>query len=133
MFSINKRYNFITLAPPILGAKFNNVKVIGVYSFKEAINKRLDLPTINSQIFTALNQNPIPDPKDLVWVEFETDKEIPLIMATAWIDPNSITLSNNLGNLNMTVESITDTDVNKITKLLRDMGYTKLTYTTTLQ
>lgn len=65
---LNKRYNFITIAPAILGASFTNMKAISIMTYKEAL-KKADITTTHKQVEKSLPQEL--RVTDLTYVLFE--------------------------------------------------------------
>jgi len=87
-FSINKVYNFDTLAPAILGNDYQSMKVKAMMSSNEAIKYR-DIYTLHNNllpVITGLPQNL----EDCVYILFENQDKEEMVLALEYIDPFTI-------------------------------------------
>ena len=84
---LNKRYNFITIAPAILGASFTNMKAISIMTYKEAL-KKADITTTHKQVEKSLPQEL--RVTDLTYVLFEDMNGKELVMALEYMVKDSL-------------------------------------------
>lgn len=84
---LNKRYNFITIAPAILGASFTNMKAISIMTYKEAL-KKADITTTHKQIEKSLPQEL--RVTDLTYVLFEDMNGKELVMPLEYMVKDSL-------------------------------------------
>ena len=84
---LNKRYNFITIAPAILGASFTNMKAISIMTYKEAL-KKADITTTHKQVEKSLPQEL--RVTDLTYVLFEDMNGKELVMPLEYIVKDSL-------------------------------------------
>lgn len=84
---LNKRYNFITIAPAILGASFTNMKAISIMTYKEAL-KKADITTIHKQVEKSLPQEL--RVTDLTYVLFEDMNGKELVMPLEYMVKDSL-------------------------------------------
>ena len=105
-FSINKRYNFNTLVPQILGNNYESMKVLSIMTAKEAVKYR-DVQTVNSGVLTSI-AGLSDDIDDLTFILFESSDGVKVVLANEWIEQSSVSeVSSTI--LKITV-SVTDTD-----------------------
>lgn len=84
---LNKRYNFITIAPAILGASFTNMKAISIMTYKEAL-KKADITTTHKQVEKSLPQEL--RVADLTYVLFEDMNGKELVMPLEYMVKDSL-------------------------------------------
>ena len=84
---LNKRYNFITIAPAILGASFTNMKAISIMTYKEAL-KKADITTTHKQVEKSLPQEL--RVTDLTYVLFENMNGKELVMPLEYMVKDSL-------------------------------------------
>ena len=84
---LNKRYNFITIAPAILGASFTNMKAISIMTYKEA-RKKADITTTHKQVEKSLPQEL--KVTDLTYVLFEDMNGKELVMPLEYMVKDSL-------------------------------------------
>nr|DAM88325.1 MAG TPA: hypothetical protein [Caudoviricetes sp.]DAO50743.1 MAG TPA: hypothetical protein [Caudoviricetes sp.] len=84
---LNKRYNFITIAPAILGASFTNMKAISIMTYKEAL-KKADITTTHKQVEKSLPQEL--RVTDLTYVLFEDMNGKELVMPLEYMVKDSL-------------------------------------------
>lgn len=84
---LNKRYNFITIAPAILGASFTNMKAISIMTYKEAL-KKVDITTTHKQVEKSLPQEL--RVTDLTYVLFEDMNGKELVMPLEYMVKDSL-------------------------------------------
>ena len=84
---LNKRYNFITIAPAILGASFTNMKAISIMTYKEAL-KKADITTTHKQVEKSLPQEL--RVTDLTYILFEDMNGKELVMPLEYMVKDSL-------------------------------------------
>lgn len=124
MFELNKRYNFITYAPGVLGGNYTNVKVLSILNYSVAV-KYNDVATMHNQVYPLLPSNTPIDYRDLTYVLLELENGDTVVFATAWIDSSSIQLSSSV-DIFITVKAVSMQDVTRIQEALTLLGYTGL-------
>lgn len=127
--SINKRYSFNTLAPTVLGATYENVKVIGILSLESAL-KVQDVVTQYETLKDFISNLP-DDPNVCTFIVFEkvttTDAEEnidreTIILAYEYIDINTIKEVNRV-NLRVDIFDATTEDMAIVSTRLKELGY----------
>jgi len=130
MLEIHSKYDFSTLAAPILGVKYKNMKVLKLYGYDDAVKDAGDLATTNVDVFTDIG-SAIVDHKAQTYVAFETANDKPLVLSTLWIDQSSIKPVGATRTMTLTISDVNATDEVMIPQLLRGLNYTNFTYTVT--
>lgn len=88
-FELQKKYNFNTLAPAILGNNFKNAIVQAIVGY--SIAKQFISPeTQNVNVYPALPPGVVADPKKYTYVVFLMESGIERVFALEWIDISSI-------------------------------------------
>ena len=129
MLSINRRYTFNTLAPSILGATYENVKVVGILSLDSAL-KVYDVVTQYRTLQSVIPGLP-DDPNVCTYIVFEklalTDEDTPsntehVVLAYEYIDTNTIKEINRV-NLRIDIYDVTTEDLAIVSSRLKELGY----------
>lgn len=118
---LNKRYNFITIAPTILGASYTNMKAISIMSYKEALKKE-DITTIHKQIEKTLPQDL--RVSDLTYILFEDMNGKEKVMAYEYMVKDSVVEVNKITILVEIPDANTE-DLNTISLAMTELGYYK--------
>jgi hypothetical protein len=121
MFELNLRYNFVTVAPTIIGTEYNGLRVVGTASIDDLDNSN-DMATIHEQIRAAeniLHEIPV---EELNFVKFRNSDEQPIVLAQEWIVASSVEQTNEL-NLTYIVKNVGASDKVKISQVLKSIGY----------
>jgi len=121
MFTINKSYDFTTLAAAILGAAYTNMKVLGILTAKEA-SKHIDVYTQ----FTALNTiiAGLPVSADmLTYILFEDAMGNIKVIAQEYIDPATIVLVT-VTNIRVDIFDVPSSTEAVLSARLKEIGLT---------
>ncbi len=121
-FVIGQTYTFNTLAPAILGANFQNVKLVAILDYNTAM-KFNNVAQQNQVILPLLPKGTPTDPSQYVYLLFSTQSNTTVLLAYNWIDPSSIAQSQSI-SLNITVNNVGTPDITTISNALSLMGYT---------
>jgi len=127
MFNINKSYNFSTLAAAILGAAYNNMKVLGILTANEAV-KYQDVYTQYEALNTIITG--LPTSADmLTYILFVDTLGNKKVIAQEYIDPASITLVTTT-NLRIDIFNIDSAMEAVINLRFKELGITNFNITT---
>jgi len=122
----NKSYNFRTLAPAILGASYNNMKVISVMGYTEAV-KHADVNTQYQAVSGVLTGLPT-SPSALTYNLLEDPSGNRIVMADEYIDPVSVVLVTTI-NLRVDIMGVDTATEAMLALRLRELGITNFTIT----
>jgi hypothetical protein len=127
-FSLNKVYNFSTLAPAVLGGEHKNMKVKALVLSEEALKHR-DIITLHDNIKQTLSGLPtyVKDCSYVIFTNVLTGEE--LVLANEYIDINSIVEVQSV-NIQARVLNVTTDDMPIIREALLSLGYNNLELTT---
>jgi len=126
VFTINKTYDFVTLAPAILGANYTNMKVKGIVTLEEAI-KHADVVTMHESVIPVIPGLP-PTVNDLIFIIFVDANGHELVLADSYIDATSI-VATTVINLDIKISGV-DSAMESILNLrLRELGIANFTIT----
>ncbi len=90
---IGSVYNFITLAPAVLGAEYNNAKVLGFLDFESA-NAIVDCVPLHAACYPRLpNSTPV-NAQDLTYIKIKTSSGEKRVLATVWISGTPTLVTN---------------------------------------
>ena len=89
-FQINGKYTFNTLAPNILGAKFENVTLTAILDYHMA-NSYANVNIKHAEIFPLLPAGTSKDCTSYQYFVFKTQANEKIVLANVWIDEPSIT------------------------------------------
>ena len=126
-FNIGKTYNFTTLAPDVLGGEYRAMKVISMMTATEAVKYR-DIYTLHSSLIDHIPNLPT-DANDCVFVLFENQDKIKIVLALEYIDINSIELVETT-NIEIKLFNTNTDDLAIIRSRLLELGYTNFTIKT---
>lgn len=120
--SLNKVYKFNTIAPGILGATFENMKVVGIINYKEALLFE-DIISIHTKVTTTVTNVSLPmDYQDCTYVKFENGSGLTKILALEYIQADSI-VEIQTKKLIITINNFSDQDPTIVSNALKDLGY----------
>lgn len=128
-FEFGKKYTFNTLAPSILGATIKNHTVRGVFDFNTACSFD-NVMLKHRQIYPLLPKTVQDNPTSFKYVLLESEAGIKRIVADVWIDENSIIEVTEI-KATIEIQSVTSSDVQRISESLTLMGIVNFTITTT--
>lgn len=120
-FSLHKRYNFITIAPAILGGRYSNMRVISILNAQEA-NKYRDIYTLHEQVKASLENNI--QVSDLTYIVFEDMAGTKLVLPNEYIVQDSIILVDSIKILIEVPDANTE-DLSILREKLKELGYIK--------
>jgi len=121
---INKTYNFNLYAPSVLGASYRNAKLIGILDYTSAL-KIKNVEQLHRQVYPYLPAGVINNPKTYTYYHFKYEKSgsyYDLIVAHPWFIESSVVEVNSF-NLFITVNNVSNNDIEIIRNQLRLLGY----------
>lgn len=123
---LNRRYNFTTYVPHVLGGEYKNCKVKAIMSDVEAVKYRdiMSLHRTLKPLITALPTNP----QDCTYVLLENIDKETILLALEYIDMYSIEEVVST-NINVVIRNTTDADASIIRARLLELGYNDLSIT----
>ncbi len=127
-FVVGNTYSFNTLAPAVLGASFNNAKVIGVVGYEVAITM-MNVDLKQRTIYPLLPSGTPSDPSKYTYLMLQTESNIKVVIAVEWIDINTVALVDSV-TLEIIIPNVVSTDANEIRSMLTLLGYSGYTITT---
>lgn len=127
VFQINKVYNFNTLAPDILGSRYEGFKVKSMMTAEEAMKYR-DIYTLHQNLVPAITGLPI-NAGDCVFMLLESKDKETTILAIEYIDPASITLVETI-NIRVELLDVSTDDLAVVTSRFKELGYTNMVVST---
>lgn len=126
-FELQKRYNFNTRAPSILGTNYKNALVKAIVDYTIA-SKYISPETEAINVYPSLPGGTNPDPKKWTYVIVELESLITRCFALEWIDTSSIAVVNSI-DLNVVVHNTSTGDAERIRQSLLLMGFTNFSIT----
>jgi len=126
-FRLKKVYNFLTLAPHILGSRLTMMKVKSIMTSDNAIKFR-DIYTLHAQLLNVIPGLPI-SAEDNMYVLFEDADKKEVLLAMEWIDSNSIVEVKGV-NARIEISNLNTDDFNIIKQSLLELGHKNLVITT---
>lgn len=127
MVSINKLYNFNTLAPTIFGSSYSNMKVKGILTSEEAVKYR-DINTLHTTVKPLIPNLPI-NVADCTYILFENIDNIRTLLALEYIDINTLVEVSST-NVRVEIYNTTTMDLSVIKARLLELGYNNISITT---
>ena len=122
-----KYYTFRTIAPGVLGAEYNNVKLASVLDYTDALKKR-NVIQIQAAVYPYITDTTVKI-EDYSFYVFRGDSGEDIVLAGPWIDPSSVVETT---TQNATIV-ITDTDNNSVNTLKSLMNALGMQYTVTIE
>jgi hypothetical protein len=123
-YQIGTAYNFNTLAPAILGATFNNAKLLSIMDFNTAM-KFTNIAQQAQIVYPVLPAGTPTDPSSYVYLLFQTSTGATVVLANVWINESTIVVSTT-ATITVVVTNVTTADVSVIRNMLLNAGYTSL-------
>lgn len=120
-FTINKHYSFNTYAPSVLGASYDNVKLVGILDYSSAI-KIKNVEQLHRQVYPYLIPGTPSDSSSYVYYHFKKG-DLDIVLASYWILDSSVVEVTSI-NINVTVFDAKITDVDIIRSQLNLLGFT---------
>ena len=90
-FQIGSSYSFTTLAPGVLGASYTNAKVLGIVDYNVAVSIT-NVNYLQKVVYPLLPAGSPSNYEDYNYIIFSTSNNSKLVLATTWINENSIQL-----------------------------------------
>lgn len=94
-FEIGKRYTFSTYSPGILGDYVDVVATSESISYPIANKLKGSVDTTHAQVYSELPKGVPQSASELTYVSFTTPTGDEIALATSWIIPNSVQISEN--------------------------------------
>lgn len=127
-FKINRKYNYNTIAPNILGSSYSNMTLIGIMSFSEA-SKEYDILSIHSSIRNQTANINVPvNASDCTYLKFKSPGGDFKIIAQEYITSSEEVEST---TLTITVKNYTSSDYIVLKNALEGLGYFDLDFNIT--
>jgi len=126
-FNINKVYNFNTLAPVILGDRYENMTVLGILTAEEAMKYR-DIYTLHNNLIPVITGLPV-NAGDCSFLLLENTSKETTVLAIEYIDPVSVQLVTSV-NIRADIMNASTNDLVIITSLLKGAGYYNINLST---
>jgi len=127
---IGKLHSFNTIAPIVLGDRYDNVKLVSSglgNRFDDRI--MVDIQTKNIQV-ANVNGVPADDVSTMLCHLFLNENNEELVLADNWIDHNTVSTGSKI-NFNIIISDIRLEDKSVILQTLDSMGYKVITQRTT--
>ena len=126
-FSINKVYNFNTLAPDILGDRYEDFKVLAMMTADEAMKYR-DIYTLHQNLVPVITGLPV-NAGDCVFMLLENKDGETTVLAIEYIDPVSVRLVTTI-NIRVELLDVSTDDLAIVTARFKELGYTNMVINT---
>lgn len=121
---LNGVYNFNTIAPNILKARFENMKAIALLNYEQA-RKYRDVAVLHEMIKGTVSTTLPLNVKDCSFICFESPDKTTTILALEYlINIESVNISTLVININ----NYTANDYSVIKSALEDLGYRNITF-----
>lgn len=126
MVQLNRRYDFVTLAPTELGGSFRSMKVLAILTADKAVNYR-DIHTLHEKMKRYLTQDY--NIEDLTYILFESVNKTQVLIPLEYIDKDSIVEVEQL-KLVIEIPNANTTDISIVSDKLTELGFKncKVTY-----
>ena len=124
-FKLKDTISFDTLAPSILGTKFERVKVLGVLDSASAAQLGVDVVAMHRNIFPLLPAG-TPDQIDAApYLKLQLANGTFTAVSLNWINLDTVTVFESTSAA-FTVSNIGPSDITRITDILKANGYSSL-------
>jgi len=123
-YQIGTSYNFLTLAPAILGTQFNNATLLSIMNHDTAM-KFANIDQQAQIVYPALPAGTPNNPQSYVYLLFQTSAGTNVVLANVWINESSITVATT-ATITVTVTKVTTADVTVIRNILLNAGYNSI-------
>lgn len=124
IFDFGNSYNFLTISNTILAPEYRNMTVEGIMGLNQALRVsgvNTDILTIREQLIRETGKSLLPANK-AKYILFLDPNDTYVLLAEDWIKLDTVKLVTAL-RLTLTIDNITNDDVNIINNTLRNMGY----------
>lgn len=124
IFEFGNSYNFLTISHSILAPEYRNMCVEGIMGLNQAIKLsgvNTDVLTIREQLIRETGESLLPANK-AKYILFKDQNDSYILLAEDWIKLETVKLVTSI-KLNLTIDNLTNDDVNIIINTLRVMGY----------
>lgn len=109
---IGESYNFYTLAPSVIGAKYEMATLQAILDYSTASMYSKDLRAIHTQIYPSLKVGTPKNIADLLFVRIKTTTNEFVVLAEDWL----VSQPTKVNTKSVTVD-LTKVDINNISKL----------------
>lgn len=124
-FSLGNTYSLSTLAPGILGARFERAKLSGMIGYKAA-NSFIQVDSLHRAIYPMLPVGTPVSPAGFTFYMFTLENGSTKVLADNWIDMSSVTHITSV-NLLINVQVDNASEVEKVRESLTLLGYRNFT------
>lgn len=124
-FELKKIYNFVTLAPSILGNEHKLMKVAAIMNSAEALKQGVDITTRHDNVLQVLPSLPT-NITDLIFILFVNQlTQEKILLAYEYINLDSI---ENVEAINIRVDiyNTSTEDISVVNRRLRELGYANI-------
>jgi len=122
-----KSYNFVTIAPTVLGGPYKSMKLIGITSPTQALKDGYDVERLNALVYTALNQNIVALDGAAIYY-FQNKSGDIIALAENWIVPSSIIDASDAGVYVIKLIDPTASDIEKVKNALTLLNINNVVY-----
>lgn len=120
VYVIASHYSFNTLAPGILGSKYNNLLLVAQANYQLAI-RHAPVSLRHKQILPILPPGTPSDPRTLSYLIFEDQNKETKVFATVWIDEPTVVKSDT-GRISILIRNVNVGELTNISDTLRSIG-----------
>lgn len=125
--SSQNTYNFDTLAPGILPARFTNAVMLGEVSYELAVNHPLENIALKyRQIYPVLPSGTPDSPEKQKYYIFRTELGEMVTLCEQWISLDTVRLVKSI-NFNVAFKNAQPEDITRVRDVLLSMGYNNFT------
>jgi len=126
-FKVNKTYDFMTLAPSVLGASYVSMKVRSIMTAQDAMRYQ-EVYTTHNNLLSVITGLPV-NIDDCTFILFENSDGEKTVLALEYIDQDSITLVVSR-NIRVDIMSAKTEDIALIRTILVEHGYNDINIST---
>lgn len=128
-FKKDKIYNFQTYAPARLGSSHKGMYLSSNLGFNEAIRLVPNLIETWKIVYPSLPPGIVNDPKLSNYYFFTGPSENTVCLADVWINPATVTeVSRQVHKYTISDIGLTQTDIQKVMRILSQAGYNNITF-----
>jgi hypothetical protein len=128
-FSLNKSYSFSTLAPSVLGDKYENLKLVGIITKDEAIKLGGDIVTTHLILCDLIPGIRNLDINSLTYYKFLTKSNDVVVIAREYINLNTV-IEVSTVNIMIKIPNLNSMHLAILNNILIEKGYTTHNITT---
>lgn len=125
---VGKKYSFYTLAPAILGSRFENLTLNGIVNYEIAKTIR-NIQDTQRQVYPILPEGTSDKFQNYNYLLFSTIENGILVLAEEWIDKNSIQTDFTI-IANIEIRNVTATQIPLLRDILTTNGFNSFSITT---